>query len=429
MENAEVITPELMVSRMAENLIGSEIIKLAGEINEKIKKGEKIYNFTIGDFDPAIFPIPQGLTQAIIKAYQSGHTNYPPADGIADLRQVVSEFLETRAGLNYPAKNILIAGGARPLIYSVFQALVDPGDKVLFPVPSWNNNHYSHLSSAKQIFIETRAEDNFMPVASALEPFIREATLVALCSPLNPAGTTFTPEGLTEICDLIIEENKRRTPGSKPLYLMYDQIYWTLTFGNVKHVDPVSLRPEMRNYTIFIDGISKSLAATGVRVGWAFGPGRIMEKMRSILGHIGAWSPKAEQIATAEFLRDDQAVSQFLKEIKLKVNDRLQGIYDGFADLKAKGFPVDAIAPQAAIYLTVKIDLAGLKTPEGKEIRSTKDILKYILDEAGLAIVPFSAFGSSQESRWFRISVGTCKIEDTAEVMAKLEKALKKLSK
>ena len=278
----------LQVSEMAENLVGSEIIKLAGEVKKKIKNGEKIYNLTIGDFNPSIFPIPAELKQAIIEAYQNDETNYPAANGIEELRESVSRFLHTREGLEYGAEQILISGGARPLIYAVYQTIVDPGDTILFPVPSWNNNHYSHLTRAKQIFIETTAENNFMPKAEELKPHIGEANLVAVCSPLNPTGTTFSQQGLEEICDLVLEENKRRGQNKKPVYLLFDQIYWTLTHGETRHFDPVSLRPGMKNYTIYIDGLSKAFAATGVRVGWAFGPEKIINKMRSILSHIGA---------------------------------------------------------------------------------------------------------------------------------------------
>lgn len=412
---------------MAENLIGSEIIKLAGEIRELIAKGEKIYNFTIGDFDPKIFPIPAELKQAIVDAYLNDETNYPPADGMADLRKVVAKSILQQQGLEYAADEILIAGGARPIIYAIFQAIVDPGDKVVFPVPSWNNNHYTHLSHATQVFIEAQPENNFLPIASELEPHLSDATLLALCSPLNPTGTVFSKDQLEAICDLIVAENKRRLPSQKPLYLMYDQIYAVLCYGNAKHFDPVSLRPELRPYTIFVDGISKSLAATGVRVGWAFGPRKVVDKMKSILGHVGAWAPKAEQVAAAGYLNNQAAVDAFLMAFKGEVEERLNGFYNGIQALKSEGFPVDAIAPMAAIYLTVKFDLKKFNTPEGVAIESTSQITQYLLKEAKLAVVPFSAFGASKESVWYRLSVGTATVADVQASIESLRAALVKL--
>lgn len=421
----------LKVSHMAETLIGSEIIKLAGEVNEKIKNGEKIFNLTIGDFNPKIFPIPTELKKEIITAYEQDETNYPAADGVAELRKAVSNLIEKRQGLIYPPEEVLIAGGARPIIYAIFRTILDPGDKVLFPVPSWNNNHYTHMNSgdySNQIVVETTPENNFMPEAKELAPHLSEVALVSLCSPLNPTGTTFTKETLTAICDLILAENKRRGPNEKPLYLLYDQIYWALTFGGVVHHDPVTLRPEMRKYTIFVDGISKSLAATGVRVGWALGPKAIIDKMKSLLSHVGAWAPKAEQVATARYLSDLNQYDKFLSEIKAKVNDRLVAFHAGFQSLKSKGYNVDSIAPQAAIYLTIKLSLQGQKTSDGTMLTSTKEVTRYILNEAKVAVVPFNAFGASSDSSWYRLSVGTCKLEDVDAIIQGLETALSKLS-
>lgn len=418
----------LIVSEMAENLVGSEIIKLGAEINERIRKGEKIYNYTIGDFDPKVFPIPEELTEEIIKAYKEKHTNYPAANGILELRKAVSSFLYNYLNLNYSSDEILITSGARPAIYAAYITLINPGDKIIFPIPSWNNNHYTHLSSGQAVTIETKAENNFMPTAKDIRPFVKEASLIALCSPLNPTGTTFSKEGLEEICDLVIEENIRRSHDEKPLYLLFDQIYWVLCYGKTQHFNPVLLRPEMRNYTICIDGLSKSFAATGVRVGWTFGPQKIMDKMKAILSHIGAWAPKAEQVASARYLSQTENVNRYLNHFKGEISDRLECFYNGIQSLKAKGYPVEAIAPQAALYLTLRFDLKGKCKPNGEAIETTEDITSYLLEKAGLAIVPFYAFGSSHESTWYRLSVGTCTRKEIDEALEKLKIALEKLS-
>ncbi len=420
-------TKIMKVSKLAENIIGSEIIKLAAEVNEKIKNGETIYNMTIGDFNPKVFPIPAELKQYILEAYQDDQTNYPAADGMLELRQAVSNLLKQRGGLDYKADEILIAGGARPVIYSIFKALVDANDTVIFAVPSWNNNHYTYLNNAKAVVIEAKPETNFMPLAKDIAPYIQSANLIALCSPQNPTGTVFTKEGLTDICDLILAENKRRSATEKPVYLMYDQIYWALTLGDVEHFDPVTLRPEMKNYTVFVDGISKSLAATGVRVGWSMGPKFIIDKMKAILTHVGAWAPKAEQMASAKYLNELNNYDSFLITQKEKINERLQGFYKGFQALKAEGHSVDAIAPQAAIYLTIQLALHGKTTATGEVLATTKDVTRYVLDEAKIAVVPFYAFGASENSNWYRLSVGTCKAEDVAKAIESLRNALEKL--
>lgn len=414
----------MQVSQMAEQLIGSEIIKLAGEINQKIKAGAHIFNFTIGDFDPTIFPIPTALNQAIRDAYEQGHTNYPAANGMTELRESVARFMKKHGGLDYAADDYLIAGGARPIIYAVYQTLLDPGDKVIYAVPSWNNNHYCHLTRTTGVEIQVDAEHNFMPTAEMIAPHIHAASLIAVCSPLNPTGTVFDKQELEKICDLILAENARRGPDRKPVYLMYDQIYWMLTFGKTQHVDPVSLRPEMKNYTIFVDGMSKAFASTGVRVGWTFGPRHIIEKMKAILGHVGAWAPKAEQVATAAFLNNEQAVENYLADFKSALFERLEGFYNGFIRLKAMGHPVDCIHPQAAIYLTIRLNLQSKTTNTGKVLNNTRDVTAFVLEHAGLAVVPFYAFGACEESSWYRLSVGTCRKEEVQEALTALEKAL-----
>jgi len=417
----------MKLSDLSETLIGSEIVKLGGEIREKIRQGQRIYNFTVGDFDPSIFPIPKELEDAIVEAYRKHFTNYPAAEGNLDLREAITSFIKQMEGLDYGPNEILVASGGRPLIYAVFRAICDRGDKIIYAVPSWNNNHYTHFVGGEHIVVEARPENNFMPSADDIKPYIKEATLISLCSPQNPTGTTFRKEQLEAICDLVLEENLRRDQSEKKLYLMYDQMYWHLTYGDIKHHDPVNLRPNMRDCTIYIDAISKVFASTGLRVGWSMGPSTVMSKMKAILTHIGAWAPMAEQKAVANFLPQRDAIKKFLANFRSELEQRLREIYEGFMKLKTQGLPVDAIAPEAAIYLTIKIDLAGKKTVDGRLVKDQSDVTAYLLNEASLAVVPFYAFGASRNSPWYRLSVGTCKEEEINEMISKLGDALGKL--
>lgn len=418
----------MRISRLADQLSGSEIIRIGNAVSEQIRQGATICNLTIGDFDPQFFPIPEGLRDGITAAYQAGQTNYPPAAGTADLRQAAADFLNNRLGLTYsPTDEILVAGGSRPLIYAAYLALVDPGDRVVYPIPSWNNNHYCHLSGAAQVAVPTQPTHHFMPTAAELAPHLAGATLLALCSPLNPTGTVFTKEVLEEICDLVLAENQRRSPDEKPLYILYDQIYWLLTFGKTQHFDPVSLRPALRDYVVYIDGISKCFAATGVRVGYSFGPKLVIDKMKSLLGHIGAWAPKAEQVATAAFLPQAAAVDDYLLGLKGGLQASLNALYHGLKDLRSQGYPVDAVVPAGAIYLTAKVDVLGRTTASGEVLATTKEITSYLLTEAQLAVVPFSAFGTSAAEPWFRLSVGAESLASVRAALPRLRAALDEL--
>jgi aspartate aminotransferase len=412
------------LSQLAETLIGSEIVKLGGEIKERIRQGAQVYNFTVGDFDPTVFPIPSELQRQIEKAFQEKHTNYPMAEGNLDLRLSLQQFIRRYQGLDYDMSEILVASGGRPLIYTIFRTLCDPGDKVVYAVPSWNNNHYAHFVEAEHTVLEARAENKFMPTAAELKPHLTGATLLALCSPQNPTGTTFPRAELEAICDLVLQENASRGEGEKKLYVMYDQMYWHLTYGDIQHYNPVSLRPAMKAYTIFVDAISKVFSATGLRVGWGMGPAPVIAKMKSILTHMGAWAPMAEQKGLAGFLTDFDAIDRYLTHFKSEISYRLTSIHDGLIDLKNAGFPIDAIKPEAAIYLTVKVDLKGWKRNNGDALPDQAAITHFLLNEANLALVPFYAFGSDRENPWYRLSVGTCKKEEIDEMLGKLRQAL-----
>ena len=416
-----------MVSKLAQNLIGSEIIKIGNQVNELKAQGAEIANLTIGDLDSNIYPIPAGLKQNIQKAYADNLTNYPPANGLLSLRKAVAKDIKSRWDLDYSPDDILVSGGSRPLIYATFKTIVDEGDKVVYAVPSWNNNHYAYLTSANAVELEVSPKDNFLPTADVITPHLEGAVLLALCSPLNPTGTMFTKEQLSEICEAVIAENKKRGEGEKPLYLMYDQIYAMLTFGDSEHFNPVSLYPELRDYTIYIDGTSKCFAATGVRVGWSFGPTKVIDRMKALLTHVGAWAPKPEQQAVAEFLDNTPAVNEFVNDFKGKIAHSLEVLHAGIQEMKSKNFAVDSIKPMGALYLTIKLDYVGKTTEDGKVLKDSTDLVFYLIEKAGVALVPFSAFGNSREMPWFRASVGACSVEDLQKMFPKLEAALAKL--
>ncbi len=415
------------LSALAESLVGSEIVKLGNEINNRIAQGAEIYNYTIGDFNPAIFPISDVLRDEIIKAYQEGFTNYPPADGILPLRKAVSKFIKDYQHIDYEVNEIQISCGGRPFIYTLFRTLVDPGDKVIYAVPSWNNNHYTSICQGQACEINALPENDFMPSVEDIQANIQDAVLLCLCTPQNPTGTTLSKEKLQQICDLVIAENNRRGPEEKQLYVLFDQMYATLTFGTTTHFHPVQLNPAMKEYTISLDGVSKAFAGTGVRVGWGLGPAKVIAKMKALMSHIGTWAPMAEQVATAAFLNNETAVKDALHTHKQKIEERLLMINNNIIALKAKGYPIDAIAPQAAIYMTIKIDLKG-KSYKGKAFNTQEEVTQFLMDEVGIALVPFYCFGADKESPWYRISVGTARMEDLEKVFQKMETVFAQLS-
>jgi len=412
------------VSHLADGLRSSAILKIAGEVRALVGEGRQILNLTVGDFSSKQFRIPRELEDGIVDALRAGESTYPPPNGLESLRTAVRDFYQRRLGLDFPVQSILIASGARPAIYALYRAVVDPGERVVFGVPSWNNDYYCQMLGALPVMIECDASTGFLPTAELLRPHVRGARLLALNSPLNPTGTVFTAEQLADICDLVLEENARRGPAERPLFVMYDQVYWMITAGGLKHVDPITLRPAIAPYVIMVDAISKAFAATGLRVGWAVAPADVIRPMNDVVGHVGAWAPRAEQVATARFLGDHAAVDLFIANLRSEAELRLDAVYDGLMAMHRDGLPVEAIRPQGAIYVSARFALHGSRGSNGERLETDEDVRRFLLNEAGLAVVPFGAFGSEGDNGWFRVSIGVVSVADIEALMPRLRQVV-----
>jgi aspartate aminotransferase len=402
-------------------VVGSEILRIAADIRGLKAKGAEICNLTVGDFDPAQFPVPAALLEGVRAALAAGHTNYPPSDGVLALREAVARFYDRGLGLKYPVESVIVTGGARPLLYGSYRTVLDPGDAAVYPVPSWNNNHYAYLCGAKAVELPVHADANFFPTPAQLRPHLATARLLLINSPLNPTGTVIDPEVLRQISELVVEENRRREKAGgdarKALWLCYDQVYWQLTFGDARHATPPEVCADVAPYTIMLDAASKSFSATGLRVGWAVMPPAARQRMADILGHVGAWAPKAEQVAMAALLDDSDTIAAYHKEMRARVRERLDRLAAGFAAMRQEGYPVEVIAPQGAIYLSVRVAIPG---------NTNEATRKLLLDRAGFAVVPFQAFGLKEESGWFRISVGAVSLADIDGALPRVRAALPK---
>lgn len=417
-------------SHMASSMSGSSILRIAQEIRNMSDRGESVTNLTVGDFSPQQFPIPDVFRQYIVDAVNDGHTNYPPSAGIPDLRAAVKEYFMRTHGLDYPIDGIAIVSGGRPSLYAAYQLLVDPGELVLFPVPSWNNHNYGDTCQVKVRGIQTRREDSFQPTVALLKPHVRDARMIVLNSPQNPSGGVMPEKDLREFGEFIVEENERRKQaGEKPLYLLFDQIYSLLVFDDCEHFSPVQLVPECAPYVIHCDGISKSFAATGLRCGWFVAAPAITKKLVALGTHIGSWAPLPIQVATAKWLRNLPAIDEWRDDMIGRVRERLDCLHHGIQQLKNDGFACDSIEPQGAIYISVQFILKGKTTPDGKVLEDNDDIRSYLLQKSGFAVVPFAAFGveKDEENGWFRASVGAVSVNDLTDCMPRLRQALSDL--
>jgi aspartate aminotransferase len=419
----DVVT-DASLSRLARGLIGSEVLRIAAEVRAAIAAGKPVCNLTVGDFDSREFPLPAALLEGVQAALREGHTNYPPSNGVLELRQAVARFYRREMDVDLPLESVLVAGGARPLIYATYRTLVDPGETVVFPVPSWNNNHYCYLAGARAVPLEVSREHGFHPTPDQIAALLPEARMIALCTPSNPTGTHMRAETLAAIARLIVAENRRRAErDQRPVFLMFDQVYWALAFDSDRTITPPALVPEVQPYTVLIDAISKSCAATGLRVGWALATPTVAQRMSDFLGHVGAWAPKAEQVALAPLLDDPAFFAGVRADMLRRLRVRLEALYRAFRAMQGRGMPVEAVEPEGTLYLSVRFDLVG-RTMLGRELRTNEDIRRLLLDEAGVAVVPFQAFGLARDDGWFRISVGAVSLAAIEQGVERLEQLM-----
>jgi|LakMenE01Jun11ns_1017448.scaffolds.fasta_scaffold9950994_4 aspartate aminotransferase len=412
------------LSNYGENIIGSEILKISGKIKSKT---EKVYNYTIGDFDSQLYNIPKKLNDYIQWNFNISNTNYPTPVGELSLREGVSLHLKRKHFINYSPNQILIGAGVRPLIYTIFKTIINKGDDIIIPVPSWNNNHYTFLHDGMPIVIECSPENDFFPTAEQIKDNVKNAKMICLCSPQNPTGKIIKPDVLKDICQIIVDENKRRLETQniyKPLYLFFDQIYSDLSRIETHH--PIKLVPEIKDYLVCVDGISKSLAATGVRVGWMFGPEHLIKKAGEIFSHIGAWANKPEQIAVSEYLStnvDDPyfGIDTFLSARNNTFGQICDGICDVLQDMKSTGYKVDFKKPDGAIYISVYLGYIN-------KFNDLEQMLDFLIDDCKVGLVPFEYFGSTHNKGWFRLSIGTIKLKDLSEHQEVIKNMIKKLA-
>lgn len=420
--------PGPRLASLSETLQPSTILKVAGEIRAMQAAGRDVCDLTVGDFDPRYFPIPDKLREATKAALDAGATNYPPSAGLPVLREAVRRFYNRRLGLDYPLDSILISAGARPLIYALFRVVVEPGETVSYPAPCWNYPFYAEILRAHGEAVICSPEDAFQPRPGALDAAIKKSNLLIVNTPLNPTGTVTPRAAVLRLSETIVRENEdREKRGERPIYLAYDHIYWMLSFG-VEHVTPCALVPEMARYTILIDGMSKAFAATGLRVGWAFGPTDVIAKMNTLLMHSGGWAPKPEQTASAAMLDDDAAIDAYHATMKPALERRLKALHQGFQKLKSLGHAVDSIEPTGAIYVSARVHPFGKKAASGQEIKNNEDVRRFLLEEAGLGVVPFQGFGVPGDTGWMRLSVGSVSEAQIESGLVRLGAALKALA-
>lgn len=400
----------------------SPILTIANDVARARAAGASIVDCSVGDFDPRTFPPPRTLTAGVARALRGGYTTYGPPAGLHALREAVARSCKRELGMpSVHPDDVVVAAGARPLIYAVFRTVLAPGDTVLCPVPSWNNDAFARLARARVVPVATSAATGFFPTATQLRPHLDRASLLVLCSPLNPTGTMIDSALLGRIARLVVEENCRRhRGGGRPLYLLFDQVYWRLLLDRSRwtHETPAGRVPAVAPFTVVVDAASKAFAATGLRVGYAVVPEALRARIVSLIGHMGAWAPTAEQMAVADLLGRPDELAAAATRMNTELQRRVRWVSRALRRLARPRGELQVLTPQAGIYVAVRVKRSGW----------SDEAARVALLEAGVAVVPFTAFGLDHDSGWLRLCVAGAPWRALRTAPGRIARALERVS-
>lgn len=351
---------------------------------------------TVGQPD---FVTPWHIREAAIESLEQGKTYYTSNAGIPELRSELSLYLKRRFDLNYTPDEVFVTVGGSEAIDIAIRSVVNPGDEVIVPTPSFVcYEPIARMAGAKVVILETRAEDGFRIDPERLKSLITAKTkLLVLPYPNNPTGAIMTKEELSEIAEVL---------QNTEILVLSDEIYAELTYGE-SHISIASL-PDMWERTVIVSGFSKAYAMTGWRMGYIAAPRELLKEMLKLHQYAIMCAPTASQFAAIEALKNGDKDIEYMKT---EYNRRRNFIYEG---LKSVG--LDVIMPKGAFYIFPKVAAFGL---------SSEQFCERLLYEEKCAIVPGTAFGDSGEG-FARISYAYS-VKHITEALEKIEKFLKKL--
>ena len=393
----------MTLSERVKNIQASQTLAITSQVLKMKADGKKIISFGAGEPD---FNTPNNIQEEAIKAIKDGFTHYTSASGIPELKKAVIEKLSRDQGIYYNTNQIIISNGAKHCLYNALMALCNPGDEVLLPTPCWvSYTEQIKLAQAKPVFIRTSQENQFQLSAKQVENSITDRTRVLLINtPNNPTGAVYNEEELQKIADILVE---------KDIYCISDEIYEKLVYENEKHFSIASLGPNIKEKVLLINGVSKSYAMTGWRIGYTAGPEGIISGMSKFQGHCTSNANSIAQKASVEALKGDQ---ESINHMHDEFDKRRKFIVKELN--KINGFSCDM--PKGAFYAFPDISKL-LKTGmlyHGEEIKDSLQLANYILSEAEVAVVPGSAF---EAEGYLRLSYATS-IEEIEEGMSRLKK-------
>ncbi len=369
------------VSQRAKGIAPSATLFITNKAKVLKSQGVDIIGFGAGEPD---YDTPTHIKDAACAALEEGFTKYTATEGIIPLKKAIKSKLQRRNGLEYDIDEIIVSCGAKHSLYNTFMCLLNPGDEVILPLPYWvSYDEQIRLCGAKVIAAEP--EDNLKINGDTIRRFRTEKTkLLVLNSPNNPTGVVYSEEELKDIAEAVLETD---------MGIISDEVYEDFTYNGIKAQSIVKVAPELKDRTIIINGVSKTYSMTGWRIGYAAGPKEIIKAMGNLQAHSTSNPTSFAQIATVEALEGPQ---DSIEEMRQAFSTRRDYIADALDSIPG----INCSKPSGAFYVFPKVsDLYGKTTKKGTLIKDSQSFSAALLDEALVAVVPGSAFGTDEYVR------------------------------
>lgn len=395
----------MKLSVRAKSIGASPTLALDAKTKALIKEGVDVISFGVGEPD---FDTPDHIKEAAIEAIDAGFTKYTPASGIPELREAICSKFKKDNNLEYKPSQILVSCGAKHSIYNAVQVLCDDGDEVIVPAPYWvSYPEMVNLAGGKPVILPTSIETGFKITAKQLEESLTPKTsLLILNTPSNPTGAIYTREELEEIADVCVKHN---------IAVISDEIYEKLIYEG-EHVSFASISPQVKDITITVNGVSKAYSMTGWRIGYAAGPGDVIEAMGNLQSHSTSNATSISQKAALAGLLGPQ---EPLEAMRIEFNKRRDYMVSRLNDMPG----VKCLTPPGAFYVYPDVSAIIGRKLAGQTVTNDSILADILLEDARIAVVPGAAFGTEGNLR-FSYATSMEKIE---EGLDRLEEILKTL--
>ncbi len=375
------------ISRIVQALEPSATMAMAAKARELRASGKTVYDLSLGEPD---FDTPSHICQAAAQAMDSGHTHYTVASGIPELKQAVVDQYLSAHGLEYAPQQVVISNGAKHALHNVFTVLLDPGDEVIIPAPYWvSYAELVKLTGAVPVIVQTAEADDFKLTPDALARSITKNTkMLLLCSPSNPTGSMYSPDELGQLADVVIDA----AVIDRDLLVVADEIYERLVYSGHQFASFATLRPELPERTILINGVSKTYAMTGWRIGWSMSPANVAKAIGGLQSQQTSNACSISQYAAIAALTGPQ---QCVDEMLAEFAKRREFVTRRIAEIPG----LSCAEMGGAFYAFINISRHLGRSYDGVRIDNSTQWCLELLSQKSVATVMGSAFGTEGYAR------------------------------